>query len=152
MNIFSRTIGIILILVSIRCNSQNQLQVSLAKGDQMRGLLTTLEANKSFIESVSDSLSMLVISRDDKTVPKKFLVTDGRAKLIKTEAQDLVKEFDKWKRQLEPLNLIINGCEGHQVDWDVYCFGDLPYYAVEPILRVYIRQYEIAIEEVKTTK
>ena len=55
----------------------------------MGGLLTKLEANKIFIESVSDSLRMLIISRDDKTVPKKFLVTDGRAKLIKTQAQDL---------------------------------------------------------------
>ncbi len=152
MNNFSHTFGITLFLLSISCNSQNQLQGSLAKKDQIGGLLTKLEANKNFIESVNDSLRMLIISRDDKTIPKKFLVTDGRAKLIKTQAQDLVKEFEKWKKQLEPLLIILNGCEGHEVDWDVYCFGDLPYYGVEPILRVYIRQYEIAIEEVKTTR
>jgi len=145
-------ICIIFFLLSLSCKTQNKLHESLVNNDRTRELTADLKINKHYIESIHDSLGLLIKSRDDKFTPEKFLVTEGRAKLIKNQAKDLVEEFAEFKSNLEPLNLIINGCEGHSVEWDVYCFVNMPYYGVEPILKAYILQYEIALSEISRRK
>lgn len=139
-------------MISIACQTQNKLHKNSDDGRQLIELKSELEANRNYIESVRDGLEILVLSKDDKITTKKFLVTEGRAKLIKKQAEDVIQKYSAWRSKLESLNIIINGCEGHGIEWDEYCFGNMPYEGVEPILRVYILQYEKALEEIGQIK
>jgi hypothetical protein len=114
-------------------------------------LVRNLQTNLKYINSIRDSLELLAISTYDKITTERFLVTEGRAKLIKTNTIDLVNNFPSWNSQLEPLLKIINGCEGHGMDWDVYCFSDMPFQSAEPILRVFMIQYELTINNVNNS-
>ena len=139
-------------MISIACQTQNKLHKYACDSEQLSGLKSELVANRNYIESVRDSLALLVESKDDKVTPKRFLVTEGRAKLIKSQAEDVVQKYSDCKGRLGALNIIINGCEDHGIEWDEYCFGNMPYNGVEPILLVYISQYEKALEEIEQIK
>lgn len=125
-------------------NKRNQL---IAQKDS---LLTQLHKNKNYIVSIRDSLSQLVSSRDDRITPARYLVYEGRANFVKAQARQLLADYSIWHPQIQPLEIIVESCEGQEVEWVIYCFGDMPYFGVEPILNVWIRQYELALAEVIT--
>ena len=135
----------------LSCKSPGELTKG-SKAAQKNSLLTQLHQNKNYIVSIRDSLSRDVSSQDDRITPARFLVHEGRANSVKTQARQLLADYSMWMSQLQPIVKIIESCEGQGVEWAIYCFGDMPYYGVEPILNVWIRQYELTIAEIKNIK
>ena len=131
------------------CKSPWELNKTNLLVAQRESLITQLRRNKNYIVTIRDSLNRLVLSQDDRITSARYLVQEGRAKSIKAQAGQVLSDYPLWEPKLQPLVKIVESCEGHGVAWDVYCFGDMPYFGVEPILNVWIRQYELALTEIK---
>ncbi len=138
-------------MVMLACKSPGELNKG-SKAAQKDSLLTQLHHNKNYIVSIRDSLSRYVSSQDDRITPARYLIYEGRAYSVKTQARQLLADYSLWMSQLQPIVKIIESCEGQGVEWAIYCFGDMPYYGVEPILNVWIRQYELTLTEINNTK
>ena len=132
--------------------ARNELNKRNSQFSEKGSLIQQLHSNQEYIISIRDSLNQLVLSHEDKITPTNYLVYEGRANIIKAQAKQVLNDYPKWNQRLHSIAKIVDSCKGHEVDWDVYCFKDMPYFGVEPILNVWINQYDQALNEIMTNK
>jgi len=140
----------VLLLVSCsrktKPNSQIQNNTFL---NELNSLKEELGNAKNEIIELKETLESNVKDKDDKETPYKILVDDGLANKVKLRAIKILKDYPIFRTRITSLETIKNGCENQNVPWDEYCFKDMPWFGVEPIINLWLSKYDEAIEILK---
>ena len=149
----SNSIAIIIsILVFMSCsrkietNSQIQNKTLLS---ELNLLKEELRNAKNEIIDLKENLESNVKDKDDKKAPYKILVEEGLANRVKHRAIKILKDYPIFRTRIISLETIKNSCENQNVSWEEYCFKDMPWFGVEPIINLWISKYDEAIEMLK---
>ena len=142
-----RFLFILASLILLACNNRTALHLSGYKTHEEDNseLTLQLEKAKETIVSVRDKIESMVKDKDDHEMPYEILVTQKEASKIKAEAAEILESHSENRKYIRPLEEILTSCENQDSKWDEYCFKNMPWFGVEPILNVWISKYEEAL-------
>ena len=135
---------LILICALMSCNATKKQ--SLNSSDN---LLLELNKELEYLNGLKSKIEDQIKDKNDFETPYRILVEESEAAKFKERIKSIYgnnpKRFDK----LESLKTIIDGCENQEVKWDEYCFKEMPWFGVEPILNVWIKNIEESIKNIE---
>lgn len=135
---------LILICTLMSCNATKQQ--SLNYSDNL-----FLELNKEieYLNNLKSKIKDQIKDKNDFETPYRILVEESEASKFKERIKSIYDNNPDTFDKLESLKIIINGCENQEVKWDEYCFKEMPWFGVEPIINVWIKNIEESIKNLE---
>ncbi len=137
-------------LILLTCNNRTALNLSDSKTHEINNeLALELKKAKEAIVSVRGKIESMVRDKDDHEMPYEILVTQKEARKIKAEAAEILEAHSENWKYIRSLEEILTSCENQESKWDEYCFKNMPWFGVEPILNVWISKYDEALNRIR---
>ncbi len=137
-------IFLIIICVLLSCNAAKQQSTNTTDT-----LVLQLNNEIQYLSSLKSIIKRQIKDKNDFDTPYRILVKESEASKFKERIKSIYENNSNRLEKLESLKIIIEGCEGHEVEWDEYCFKEMPWFGVEPILNVWIESIEESIKNIE---
>jgi hypothetical protein len=137
-------IFLILICALMSCNVIKQQSVNST--DKL-----VLELNKEieYLNNLKSKIKSQIKDKNDTKTPYRILVEESEASKFKERIKSIYDNNPNRLEKLESLKTIIDGCKNQEVKWDEYCFKEMPWFGVEPILNVWIISIEESVKNIE---
>lgn len=138
---------IVTCILMVACSSTSKMI-----GESKDELVTQLKYERSNLGKLISKIERAIKDKNESAVPYKILVKEAEASKFKERIKFIYQSEPQEKENLKPLVNIIESCEyreNNDVTWDEYCFSEVPWFGVEPILNAWMNDITLAIDNLK---
>ena len=132
------------LILIVGCKSTKSNIVSTSNS-----IIEILDSESFYLKELKRRISNSVVNKDDKETPYRILVDENYAIDFKIRIRKIYNDNKVIRSNLKPLTSIIESCENQDVNWAEYCFKEMPWFGVEPIMNVWIKAIEETIKNIE---